>query len=90
MKKLSGFLLLAATIVLGSCQSEEAFDENSSNVNVQNPEKEVFRVYPTETATRSSNTIYIDLEPNDRKVYYNIQSTTYTPQQIEDNYKINF
>ena len=90
MKKLSGFLLLAATIVLGSCQSEEIFDDNASNSTVQNPKEGVFRVYPTGTTTRSSNAIYIDLEPDDRKVYYNIQSSSYTPQQIEANYKIEF
>ncbi|HCO66691.1 MAG TPA: hypothetical protein DIT04_02905 [Dysgonomonas sp.] len=90
MKKLSNFLLLSLTVLLVSCQSDEMFDEPASNVVVQNPPADVFRVYPTGMTTRSSNAVYIDIEYSNNLVFYNILSERYTPQQIQTNYNVEF
>lgn len=90
MKKLTRFLLLIFTISLASCQSEELFDDQMTDIIAKNPKDGIFRIYPTGSTTRSANTIYIDLEPANRLVYYNFQSDRYTPQQIQANFKVEF
>lgn len=92
MRKFFILMLTAMPFIMSSCQSDDF--TNGKNVdetivtNDTTSHVKTLRLYPTNVTERSSNSIYVDFEPNDRQILMYIESETMSASRIAANYNI--